>query len=493
MIKLKLWGIVVEYLLNKLKEAFSEEKKIVMLMLLLLITDYIVILGAEAFAYWIRKDIIPVWYGVFEIRNMVFYFIIPGIILVFLNFNSTYNYRMQFWQQSERIFQSICYAMLMIIMLLYFGGVSGGISRIFIFLFWLLALSSIVASRYIANGFLRKSGIIAFPVLFIGAGKTADLVLKAFELDGGFCYKIKGFLDDHPASNQITKKYPILGRFDDIEEVVERFKIQHVIITAPGLEKDKLLKIINKVQLKVKNVTFVPDLIGVSVGNLSVESLFNEKVVMLRVQNNLAKLYNRNLKRLFDVVFSFIGVVMLSPIFIVICICIYIASPGPVVFSHYRIGKNGKSFPCYKFRTMIMNSKEVLEEYLEKNPEAKKEWNENFKLKDDPRVTKIGSFLRKTSLDELPQLFNVLKGEMSLVGPRPIVKDEIVKYKEFIDDYYLVLPGITGMWQVNGRSDTTYDERVAMDSWYVRNWSVWIDIVFLVKTVVVVLKKDGAY
>ena len=134
-----------------------------------------------------------------------------------------------------------------------------------------------------------------------------------------------------------------------------------------------------------------------------------------------------------------------------------------------------------------------LEQYLKDNPAAREEWERDFKLKDDPRVTRIGKFLRKTSLDELPQLWNVLVGDMSLVGPRPIVRDEIVKYGDYINDFYLVPPGITGVWQVSGRSDTTYEERVLMDSWYVHNWSVWIDIVYLLKTVLAVAKSKGAY
>ena len=135
----------------------------------------------------------------------------------------------------------------------------------------------------------------------------------------------------------------------------------------------------------------------------------------------------------------------------------------------------------------------LLEEYLAANPAARNEWEANFKLKDDPRLTRVGSWLRKTSLDELPQLFNVLKGEMSLVGPRPIVKEELCKYAEVINDYYLVRPGITGYWQINGRNDVDYETRVQMDSWYVRNWSMWLDVALLCKTVGVVFKREGAY
>lgn len=140
-----------------------------------------------------------------------------------------------------------------------------------------------------------------------------------------------------------------------------------------------------------------------------------------------------------------------------------------------------------------MNSQEVLEELLASDPAAKEEWDRDFKLKNDPRITRSGAFLRKTSLDELPQLINVLKGEMSLVGPRPIVRQEVPRYEKFIKEYYSVLPGITGMWQVSGRSDIDYPERVRMDSWYVHNWSIWLDIVMLWRTVSVVLRRKGAY
>ena len=184
---------------------------------------------------------------------------------------------------------------------------------------------------------------------------------------------------------------------------------------------------------------------------------------------------------------------MISPILLFIAAWIYHDSPGPVIFKHIRIGKNGKAFPCYKFRSMCVDADAKLAELLANDPEARAEWERDFKLKNDPRITKSGAFLRKTSLDELPQLFNVLRGEMSLVGPRPIIQEELERYGEFVDDYLMVKPGITGMWQVNGRSDTTYDERVQMDSWYVRNWSVWLDFMLLWRTIKAVVAGKGAY
>lgn len=166
---------------------------------------------------------------------------------------------------------------------------------------------------------------------------------------------------------------------------------------------------------------------------------------------------------------------------------------GPAIYGHDRVSIHGKTFKCLKFRSMVVNSKEILDELLKNDPKAKEEWDATFKLKNDPRITKIGAFLRKTSLDELPQLLNVLKGEMSLVGPRPIINAELERYNDQVDYYLLSKPGMTGLWQVSGRSDVDYDTRVYLDAWYVKNWSMWNDIAILLKTVIVVLKKDGAY
>ena len=190
---------------------------------------------------------------------------------------------------------------------------------------------------------------------------------------------------------------------------------------------------------------------------------------------------------------TFFGTICLLPVLAGIACWIKKDSPGPVIFKHRRLGKDGGHFSCYKFRTMVVDAEERLKELLQKNPAAKEEWDRDFKLKDDPRITKSGKFLRATSLDELPQIFNVLKGEMSLVGPRPIVDAEIIRYGKYIDDYYMVRPGITGMWQVSGRSDVGYEERVQMDTWYVRNWNIWFDIVLLWRTFKVVFERKGSY
>lgn len=200
------------------------------------------------------------------------------------------------------------------------------------------------------------------------------------------------------------------------------------------------------------------------------------------------------IKTLFDFTLTAVGTVAISPLLAYIAYRIKKEDPGPIFFAHTRIGKDGKPFPCYKFRSMVVNSKEMLEKHLAENPEARAEWEREFKLKNDPRITPIGQVLRKSSLDELPQIFNVLKGEMSLVGPRPVVQEELDKYYgEAVKEYTSVKPGITGLWQVSGRSDVDYPERVAMDVEYVRTRNLWKDIVILYKTFDVVLNKKGAY
>ena len=200
------------------------------------------------------------------------------------------------------------------------------------------------------------------------------------------------------------------------------------------------------------------------------------------------------IKTIFDFTLTAVGTVAISPLLAYIAYRIKKEDPGPIFFAHTRIGKDGKPFPCYKFRSMVVNSKEMLEKHLAENPEARAEWEREFKLKNDPRITPIGQVLRKSSLDELPQIFNVLKGEMSLVGPRPVVQEELDKYYgEAVKEYCSVKPGITGLWQVSGRSDVDYPERVAMDVEYVRTRNLWKDIVILYKTFDVVLNKKGAY
>jgi Undecaprenyl-phosphate galactose phosphotransferase WbaP len=201
----------------------------------------------------------------------------------------------------------------------------------------------------------------------------------------------------------------------------------------------------------------------------------------------------RWLKRCLDLTLTLLGCALILPLLLFIAIWIKLDSPGPVLYSQQRVGRSGRSFKAWKFRSMIRNADQVLNRCLAQDPQLRREWEQDHKLRNDPRVTRAGRFLRGTSLDELPQLWNVAMGEMSLVGPRPIVEAEIPKYGNKFDLYTKVESGLTGLWQISGRNDVSYDERVNLDAFYVRNWSVWLDFYILFRTVEAVLVRKGAY
>lgn len=194
-------------------------------------------------------------------------------------------------------------------------------------------------------------------------------------------------------------------------------------------------------------------------------------------------------KRVFDIVWSLIGLIVLSPVFIILSILVKTTSEGPVFFAHKRVGKGGKTIKIYKFRSMVTNAEELIKQFT---PEQKAEYEKNFKLENDPRVTKVGNFMRKTSLDELPQLINILKGDISIVGPRPVMDVETKIYGNYRDMLLSVKPGLTGFWAANGRSHTTYTRRRAMEIYYVKNRSVLLDLKIIFKTFISVFKREGA-
>ncbi len=212
-----------------------------------------------------------------------------------------------------------------------------------------------------------------------------------------------------------------------------------------------------------------------------------------RKEHKLLKYTNEAVKRTIDITGGLVGMMLLIPVTIIVALLNFINKEnGPIFYAQKRIGKDGKIFKMYKFRTMVVDADKKLKTILENNPELRKEWEENRKLKNDPRITKIGNFLRKTSIDEIPQFLNVLIGNMSLVGPRAVVGDEIEKFGFYQKDVLSVKPGVTGYWAANGRSDTSYDERVFMETLYARNCSVWLDIKILFKTLISVVKREGA-
>ena len=461
--------------------------------ILFLLFDYVGIVLSEHLAF-ILRDAMDTWNRVTYIyADSYIYGAVPLLFLIFLGQSRTYRQMKPVVDTMRDIFKSVFAGWISSIIILYFLKASDQSSRLFIILFGLFVLINVCVIRYVVLKVLKRRNIFYEPIILIGAGLTAERLIKFWQEDLGYRYKIVGLIDDCPISKELPKKFPVLGNLEEARSIIRAAKVKTVVIAAPGLGKEKLQELISKIQPHVKNISFIPDLIGTPMSSAEISILFSEKILMLNLRNNLSRPYNRAIKRIFDLTLTIFGGLMISPILLIIAILVGIDNRGRIIFAHKRVGAAGKKFPCYKFQTMIPNADVALKKYLAENPDAKKEWDETFKLTNDPRVTKLGNFLRRTSLDELPQLWNVIRGEMSLVGPRPIVQAEIERYGKNIREYYMVLPGITGMWQVSGRSDTTYPERVAMDTWYVRNWSVWIDIMYLFKTVKAVFQGKGAY
>lgn len=223
------------------------------------------------------------------------------------------------------------------------------------------------------------------------------------------------------------------------------------------------------------------------------ETTENIETTSLRTQSDvktkISKKVYIKIKRVIDVILASVALILLSPLFAIIAIAIKIDSKGPVFFAHKRIGKNGKIIKLYKFRSMVINAEELIKSFT---PEQMREYKENYKLTNDSRITKVGKFLRKTSLDELPQLINIINGDLSIIGPRPVVADELEKYGVNKDKFLSVTPGLTGYWAANGRSNTTYEQRMEMELYYIDNLSLKMDIKVFFKTILSVLKKEGA-
>ena len=254
-----------------------------------------------------------------------------------------------------------------------------------------------------------------------------------------------------------------------------------------------MAEIINKLDGKVERIKFTPELNGTYTFNSEIEDY--DGIMLISSYNGMNKTINRFLKRSFDIVAGLVGCIVLGIPYLIYAPKIK-KDGGKAIFYHTRIGKDLKSFKMYKFRTMYVDAEKRLEEMLSKDEKLREEYYKNFKLKNDPRVTEVGKFLRKTSLDEFPQFINVIKGEMSFVGPRPVVQKEVDMYygEENSRKIFMVKPGITGMWQANGRSDVeNYDERIALDLYYIRNWSLWLDVTITIKTIKNVIRKKGAY
>ena len=278
----------------------------------------------------------------------------------------------------------------------------------------------------------------------------------------------------------------------NLEAYIQKNKVEFIVLNLEKILSIKIKSYLEELDYNGVKIIIFSDFANNLLGRKQVE--FNEKNfdTYTSIHHNELQLFG---KRLFDFAFSLLALVVLSPLILIISLIIKINAPGgPIFFGHKRIGKDGKFFRVYKFRTMVVNAEEKLQKMLDKNPEIRAEYEKDFKLRDDPRVIPyIGDFMRRSSLDELPQFFNSLIGNMSVVGPRPIVEEEISKYGKYKTKLYSVKPGVTGLWQVSGRNDITYDERVALDMEYIDTYSPIMDIKIIMKTISVMIFRRGAY
>ena len=284
---------------------------------------------------------------------------------------------------------------------------------------------------------------------------------------------------------------PYGGTLNDAAAVARELGVDTAIFAMLDTKREHLARFVDSSRDSFRHVVIIPDLGGIT--NSAVVARDFAGTLGVEMRHNLLDPWAQRIKRILDVLAVIVGGLLIGPLLIATVILIKLDSRGPAFYGHRRLGAENSYFRCWKFRTMYTNAEQLLDQYFQGNPHFRAEWKQNFKLRNDPRVTCVGRFLRKTSLDELPQLWNVLRGEMSLVGPRPIVDAEIPKYGTAYEMYRRVRPGISGFWQVSGRSDTSYTERVTLDSYYVCNWSVWLDFVILARTINCVVLRRGAY
>ena len=334
----------------------------------------------------------------------------------------------------------------------------------------------------------RFFGLFKFwglPAVVYCSGKSGDLLVQRFLKNSYLGYRPALIVNDSPKADGDFMGVPVLPPSDELFEAIKKRKIK--VAALCGYKSDVLeikkffrytIVVSEQLNSTMSGAPHLRDIAG---------------IVAFSSTNYLTKIQSHVAKRAFDIAIILFSLPLTLPVCLLTALFVKLTSPGPILYGHKRVGRNGKEFKCWKFRSMYINADQQLEKILKENPEMRKQWEKDRKLENDPRVTPFGKFIRKTSLDELPQLLNIFVGQMSFVGPRPVMQDELERYGKKADYILSVLPGLSGMWQTSGRSDTAYEDRVTLDAYYIQNWSIWLDIWILIKTVWVVLCGKGAY
>jgi len=413
-------------------------------------------------------------------------------IIVFL-YEKLYVKRFSFWEEVRVIVKSTSIAFSLVLIAVFLTQQYIHYSRLMIVLAWFLSFFIIPLFRFITKRLLIISNLWKKKVAIIGQTKKMPMVTRAIKEEKTMGYEVVGFFnEDREKIGKIINGVKIVGHYDDIEEFKQKIKFEDIIVAFEDISGKNLIDLLKKWDKYSETIRYIPptgELIstGVDVENIG-------RILSLTLRKNLQKPWNIVVKSLFEMILTLFITCLFLPFFAAIAIAIKLDSPGPVFFTQERYGKNGKKINFIKFRSMYVDGDKKLAGFFKKNPEAEKEWLEFRKLRSyDPRITRVGGFLRKYSLDELPQLFNVLRGEMSLIGPRPYLVYELEEVASVRSILLRVKPGITGLWQISGRNLLSFKERLNLDEYYVRNWTFWLDIMILLKTIQVFLSGKGAY
>lgn len=421
---------------------------------------------------------------------------IPLIFGIFLYYEGLYKERFPYQEELRRLFKSVVFSFITIFFLIGFVKLQDTISRLLLAFLSVYMIIFLPVTRLITRFLLHKANLCVRPLILVGFNELYSKDIERLLSDFYLGYKLIGVFDDNLVGRRIllhSKTYRIKP-LKVLNKIHSPVCIHTIGIISENFTDKSLISITVKMQRIAREIILIPPVRIYNVLNLDIIPLYFSGSLFLKFKDNLKSEVNIVIKTIFDYILSMIILIPAIILGLIIATLIKLESKGPVFIVHERVGKNGKKIRVYKFRSMYENADKKLEELLERDHNLKREWIEKRKLTNDPRITRVGRFLRKSSLDELPQIINVLKGEMSIVGPRPVTCEELKEYYgELAELYYQVKPGITGYWQVSGRSEVNYDTRVAMDAFYILNWSLWLDIFILIKTVWVVLRGKGAY